>query len=257
VSFLIDMHTHTSDSSSCSSLGVEDLLLQAEQVGLGGVTITDHNYIEGGLKAERLSRRRNVKVFVGVEVSTEEIGDVLVYGLRQNFPDAPVPFRKLAKAVEKAGAVMFAAHPFRRHARNALWVYFEDIGFRWRHSLTLPELLAPLAGIEVYNGGSTPRENEEAALFAARFRLRGIAGSDAHNHWRVGWCATEFDYEIRNEEELVQALRLGRYRISRNQTEFDTEAERRTHMHNMANLRGQDLADYVADWRRRKQRNMP
>lgn len=248
------MHTHTSESSACASQSVEELLLRAEQVGIGGVVVTDHNYVGGALKAERLSRRRNVKVFVGVEVTTEELGDVLVYGLRQDFPDAPISFRRLARMAEKEGAVMFAAHPFRRHARNGMWAYLDDEGFRWRRELRLPELLKPLAGIEVYNGGATPSENEEATQFAARFRLRGIAGSDAHNQWRVGWCATEFEYEIRDEEELVQALQLGRYKITRSQSEFDSDAERQTHIQTIANLRGQELSDYVEEWKRRKQR---
>jgi PHP-associated len=255
VSFLIDMHTHCREASACASQSVDELLTQAEQVGLGGVVITDHNHIEGALKAQRLSRRRDIRVFVGIEVMTEELGDILVYGLRQSFPDAPVPFRRLAKIVDKAGAVMFAAHPFRRHARNALWVYLEELGFDWRSAVQLPDLLKPLVGLEVFNGGATPKENEEAALFAARFRLWGIAGSDAHNQWRVGWCATEFDYDIRDEDELVQALRLGRFHLTRGQSEFEDVHERRSHMKAIANLSGRDLAAYVADWRRRKQRH--
>jgi len=251
------MHTHTAESSACASQSVDELLWQAEQVGLDAVAVTDHNHIAGALKAERLSRRRGVKVFVGVEVMTEEIGDVLVYGLRQSFPDAPISFRRLARLAEKAGAVMFAAHPFRQHARNALWMYFEDERLDWRRAVELPDLLRPLTGVEIYNGGATPRENEEAALFAARFRLRGIAGSDAHNQWRVGWCATEFEYEIRDEAELVQALRLGRYRLTRNQSEFDTEDERRAHLKSIAELEGRQLVDYVEDWLRRKQRRSP
>jgi predicted metal-dependent phosphoesterase TrpH len=254
VPFLIDLHTHTADASSCASTTVEELLGRAEQVGLNGVAVTDHNRIAGALKAQRLARRRDVRVFVGVEVLTEEIGDVLVYGLREEFPDAPVGFRRLAKQAERAGAVMFAAHPFRRHARNGLWVHFEETGFNWRQAMELPELLRPLGGVEVYNSGATPQENEDAALFAARFRLPGIGGSDAHSSWRVGWCATEFEFEVENDEQLVQALKVGRYRIARIQSEFDTDGERRAHLRAMSQLRGQDLASYVEDWRRRKQR---
>lgn len=248
------MHTHSSESSACASQSVDELLSRAEQVGLDGVAVTDHNLVDGALKAQRLSRRRGVRVFVGVEVLTEEIGDVLVYGLRQGFPDAPISFRRLARVAEKEGAVMFAAHPFRHHARNAMWVYFDEENLDWRQEVELPDLLKPLTGVEVYNGGATPRENEEAALFAAHFRLRGIAGSDAHNQWRVGWCATAFEYEIRDDAELVQALKMGRYRISRSQSEFDTDAERRAHMRSIAELEGQALVDYVEEWMRRKQR---
>ena len=86
MSFLVDLHTHTCESSPCASQSVEELLSRSEAVGLDGVAVTDHNFIDGALKAERLSRRRGIRVFVGVEVLTEEIGDVLVYGLRESFP---------------------------------------------------------------------------------------------------------------------------------------------------------------------------
>ncbi len=254
MAYLIDLHTHTVEGSSCASQTAEELISQAEEVGLDGVVVTDHNVIDGALKAQRLSRRRNVRVFVGVEVLTEELGDILVYGLRESFPDAPVSFRRLAKQAERAGAVMYAAHPFRRHARNAMWSYFEEIGFDWRREIELPDPLQSLAGVEVSNGGATPKENEEAAVFAARFRLRGIAGSDAHGQWRVGWSATDFEYEIQDEGQLVEALQLGWFRVSRNQSEFDTEAERRRHLKAMARLQGRELSDYVQDWMRKKQR---
>jgi hypothetical protein len=254
VPFLVDLHTHSREASSCASQSVEELITRAEMVGLGGVALTDHNSIEGAVKAQRLGRRRNLKVFMGLEVLTEEIGDVLVYGLRENISDAPISFRKLARMAERKGAVMFAAHPFRTHTHNALWGYFEDLGYDWRRGLELPELLRPLTGIEVYNGGCTPEENEMASLFAARFRLRGIAGSDAHGLWRVGWCATDFEFPFETDEQLVQALKMGRFKISRSQTEFDSETERRAHLRSMSQLQGEALATYVEDWMRRKKR---
>jgi len=256
VPFLVDLHTHTSESSACASQSVEELLFRAEAVGLDGVAVTDHNYIDAALKAQRLGRRRRIKVFVGVEVLTEEIGDVLVYGLRQNFPDAPVSLRRLAKLAEREGAVMFAAHPFRRNARNGLWAYIEESKFDWRRAVELPELLRPLAGLETYNGGATPQENADAALFAARYRLLGIAGSDAHGSLRVGWCATEFEYELDDDGQLVQALKIGRFKLTRIQSEFESEVERRAHLKAVAGLRGQELIDYMQNWMRRKQRRV-
>ena len=250
--FLVDLHVHTREASPCASQSVEELLARAEQVGLGGVAGTDHNKIIGAQKAQRCARRRPIKVFMGIEVLTEEIGDVLVYGLRHEFPDAPVSLRHLTRMVEKEKAVMFAAHPFRRHTHNALWGYLEDEGISWKHSLRLPEILWPLAGVEVYNGGCTPQENDEAVAFATRFRLRGIAGSDAHGIWRVGWSATEFPHAMKSDEQLVEALREGKFKVSRGQTEFESDKERKQHLKAMAELKGQELVTYVENWIRRK-----
>jgi len=254
VSFLVDLHTHTREASACASQSADELVSRALSVGLNGLAVTDHNRIDGALKAQRLGRRRGLAVFAGVEVQTEELGDILVYGVRRDFPDAPMSFRRLARTVEREGGVMFAAHPFRQQVHSGLWTYFEDVGFDWRRGMVLPELVRPLTGVEIYNGGCTPEENEAAAIFAGRFRLRGIAGSDAHGQWRVGWCATEFEYELRSDEELVEALRLGRFRVSRMQSEFDSDQERAVHLKAMHRLRGQELADYVENWMRRKQR---
>jgi len=252
VAFLVDLHVHTREASACASQSVEELLARAEQVGLGGVAITDHNQISGAQKGQRSARRRPIKVFMGIEVQTEEIGDVLVYGLRHEFPDAPVSMRRLARLVEKEKAIMFAAHPFRRYSRGALWGYLEDEGISWKHSLRLPELLWSLAGVEVFNGGCTPQENEEAQAFATRFRLKGIAGSDAHGIWRVGWSATEFPHAMKSDEQLVEALREGKFKIRCGQTEFESDKERKQHLKAMAELRGQELVTYVEDWIRRK-----
>ena len=252
--FLVDLHTHTRESSQCASQSVDELISRALHVGLDGVAVTDHNLVDGALRAQRLGRRRGMNVFVGVEVLTEEIGDVLVYGLQRNFPEAPISLRRLTRIVAREGGIMFAAHPFRQHAHNAMWAYFEDTKFDWRRELELPDLLSSLTGVEIYNCGCTPQENEAAALFAARFRLRGIAGSDAHGQWRVGWCATEFQYPIETDEQLIDALRMGQFRITRNQSEFDSQRERKSHLKAMSKLRGQDLATYVEDWMRRKQR---
>jgi hypothetical protein len=40
----------------------------------------------------------------------------------------------------------------------------------------------------------------------------GVAGSDAHRIDEIGRCVTIFQKEIRNEQELVEELRAGRFR---------------------------------------------
>ncbi len=253
MAFVVDLHVHTREGSACASQTAEELVARAEEVGLDGIAVTDHNAIEGALKAQRLARRRPLKVFLGVEVSTDEIGDVLVYGLRDSVPSSRIGMRKLARLAEREGAVMFAAHPFRRHNASALWAWMEDERYDWRRAVELPDLLKPLAGVEVYNGGATPQENEMATLFAARFGLLGIAGSDAHGILRVGWCATEFSRPLNGTAQLVDALRRGRFQVSRGRSEYESEQERSTHLRRLSVLRGEALAAYVQEYLRRKQ----
>jgi hypothetical protein len=42
--------------------------------------------------------------------------------------------------------------------------------------------------------------------------MRGIGGSDAHSEHGLGCCATAFDRPVRNERELIEELRAGRFR---------------------------------------------
>jgi hypothetical protein len=65
--------------------------------------------------------------------------------------------------------------------------------------------------IEVHNGGSRAGEDEAAQHLAERYGYRGIGGSDAHLVSKIGICATRFDREIRDVDDLVGALRKGSF----------------------------------------------
>ena len=64
------MHVHTK-YSPCSRTKVSDLLLKAADLQVG-IAITDHDTINGALKAKELSRKYDVKVFVGCEISSRD-----------------------------------------------------------------------------------------------------------------------------------------------------------------------------------------
>ena len=72
----------------------------------------------------------------------------------------------------------------------------------------------PVDGVEVIetlNGGSRGTENEDAIALAEQGGYRGIGGSDAHIVSHIGRCATRFARDVRDEEDLVRALREGDY----------------------------------------------
>ena len=51
----IDLHLHTDWSHDCS-IPAADLLDHAEEIGLGGIAVTDHNVFGGALEAMELAR---------------------------------------------------------------------------------------------------------------------------------------------------------------------------------------------------------
>ena len=60
--------------------------------------------------------------------------------------------------------------------------------------------------VETLNGGSREGENEEALAYADRYGWKRIGGSDSHIVSHIGRCATRFDDEIRDIDDLVAAL---------------------------------------------------
>ena len=52
---LIDLHTHTSPASPCSSAATEKLIKEAKTIGLDGICLTDHNYVWRREQVEELS----------------------------------------------------------------------------------------------------------------------------------------------------------------------------------------------------------
>ena len=65
--------------------------------------------------------------------------------------------------------------------------------------------------VEVLNGGSIPGEDELSVEKAAEHGYRGFGGSDSHIVSRIGFCATRFEDDIADMDELVAALQSGRF----------------------------------------------
>ena len=72
-------------------------------------------------------------------------------------------------------------------------------------------VLRELDGIEILNGQVEDRVNAKANRLASWLKKPGIGGSDAHSVNMVGKAATRFPQPIRNDTELVAALRSGDY----------------------------------------------
>jgi PHP-associated len=110
-------------------------------------------------------------------------------------------------AAERHGAVAAPCHPGRVNV--GLFAHYERKG--------------PVDGVhlvEVYNGGSRPGEDDLSLREAEHFGYGGFGGSDSHIVSRIGRCATEFPEPIGSMDDLVAALRSGRFTPRK----FPTEA---------------------------------
>lgn len=188
---LIDLHCHTSPLSACSALSADDLIRLAGGRGLDGVCLTEHDRAWEADELASLRSRAGIAVFSGVELTTD-MGHVLAFGLPKDGYSAIAA--EVFRAAEEAGGLLFLAHPARD---GLLRVTHETVEF--------------FSSVEAVNGSDTKLQNLAASGLAKGFRLPGLGGSDAHTNEEVGRAATRFNYELRTDAELLEALRAGAY----------------------------------------------
>ena len=207
---ILDMHVHTNVGSYDSNLSPLELIDHGKAAGLDGVVVTEHDRGWDRNLARQLTREHDFLILCGMEVSTD-LGHILVYGLEE-YVSGILYAETLRKVIDQIDAVMFAAHPYRKA--------FVNTNGRWdapKPTLTVQEaadrtIVQCVDGLEVYNGATDDRENAMAVAVREHVGLRGIGGSDAHSEHGLGCCATVFEQPIRNEHELVEELRAGRFR---------------------------------------------
>jgi len=186
-----DLHVHTNFSKDGES-SVEDILRQAEAVGLDVIAITDHDTTEGAKKA--LTCESPVLVIPGIEVSTKD-GHLLVLGVTEIIPSG-LDVVATIRMARKMGALLILPHPY--HV--------------WRHGVARRRKsgMSAVDAVEAFNSryivGSA---NTKAARIARRLGKPCVGGSDAHNARFVGYGRTCVEAE-KNIPSILAAIRDGR-----------------------------------------------
>jgi predicted metal-dependent phosphoesterase TrpH len=172
-----DFHIHTRFSRD-SILAEEKFVRIAIERGLTHVAVTNHNNVEGAIavrdKVAELGLADRLTVILGEEVSTAD-GEVVGVFLQRTIPRG-LSAEETADAIHEQGGLVSIPHPFDP--------------FRASHIRREPlERLAEAGKIdmvEVFNSRVTfGRHNQEAAEFAARHRIPGIACSDSHSSFEI------------------------------------------------------------------------
>ncbi len=204
---ILDLHTH-SDASEDSRAPVETYLKwltrKRDLLPIDGIVLTEHRQWDPARDYRRLEDRYGILILRGAEVETD-YGHVLVYGVnaditrRFDFGDVRLPAQEFIPAVTHMGGIALPCHPGR-----------PTIGL-CEHYATKPPIEGVIA-VEALNGGSRRGENERVQHLIDRHGYRAVGGSDSHLVSFIGICATAFDREIADIDELVQALHAGGYR---------------------------------------------
>ena len=185
----LDLHIHSKFSRDGAAT-VEDILGRCRTLGLDGCAITDHNTVQGSLEAVELAPSFGLLVVRGVEISTSE-GHVLAYGLSSSVPRG-LSVAETIQRIHDAGGIAVAAHPRR---------FPSGIGIRRATEERFD-------AVEVLNGGSSRASNKSSAALAARMRLPGIGGSDAHRVEEIGRAATVLE-DASSEQRVIESILSG------------------------------------------------
>jgi predicted metal-dependent phosphoesterase TrpH len=189
-----DMHLHTLYSDGTASIG--DVLDHVErQTDLDLIAITDHERIDGALRARELHAAGDYSfcLVVGEEVTTRR-GHVLALFVEERIP-ALRPLRETLERIHDQGGIAIAAHP--------LAPLTPSLGRRsLRASVAATDPRHRLDAIELMNPSEAGRSRrlERERLNEAHLDLPAVGNSDAHvvEGIGTGWTwfpgATADDY---------------------------------------------------------------
>jgi predicted metal-dependent phosphoesterase TrpH len=185
-----DLHIHTT-ISSCSQLKIGDILKHAQERGLDGVCITDHQTMDIRHHLREGVQDNGLCVIFGMEYSTPD-GDFLVFGPFERIrPDLSAV--QLLERVEQSGGTAIAAHPFRDNRQVREYVIREG--------------LCCIA--ERFNGRNSYNENLRVEGWLQKYNLIQTGGSDAHTLEELGAVKTRFAMPVRSRADMIFALKNG------------------------------------------------
>ncbi len=213
---IFDLHIHTTKGSSDSSLTPEDLILEADRLGLRGLCITEHSGPWDRHEFQKFAALHSVVLIRAMEVETD-MGHMLAFGLdryQSGFGQAAM----LRQAATAAGGFVITAHPFRgvlssggRRDRALIYQSVpDDLPTTPEDAMEHPVFKLADA-VEVANGGTIDQENDFAMSVAGLLNLPLTGGSDAHSVHGLGKFVTEFHDEVTSEQEFLRALHSGQY----------------------------------------------
>jgi len=222
--FKTELHIHSSSVSECSDVPEAVIVERYINAGYTSLVLTNHlskftyknkkfdhsdynweekiDFYMNGYNIMKDAAGERLNVILGVELrSNLDDNDYLIHGISEEFlrsyPNImDDKLQNVSDAVHEAGGLLFQAHPFRNNMR-----------------VVKPVLLD---GIEVYNGhNGQESRNDIAYMWAEKFGLIKISGSDYHHKHHVIGAGIETDVPVTSGKQLVDILKSGNYTLIR------------------------------------------
>jgi predicted metal-dependent phosphoesterase TrpH len=168
----LDLHVHSCYSDDASGTP-EELIKSLKKQGLQGMALTDHNTLDGSLKAYK-NKPKDFIVIPSMEISTKDGHLLALNVLKPIQRDRTV--EETVDAILDAGGIPIVPHLFR------LLSGIKEEKLKGIHD--------KLCALEVFNGCSVPSSNLKTAQVASQYHLGGTGGSDSHDPLYAGYSYT-------------------------------------------------------------------
>lgn len=223
MSYIYDLHVHSSECSGCSSATAREMVRAYKEQGVfSGFVLTNHfgrkpedisweehilSFWNAYLEAKDEGEKLGFTVLFGLEQGYGYAQEIILYGididfLRANEDIFDITPEEVTRRVIAYGGFVSHAHPYRKRS------YVPDVVVHMDMTV--------LQGMETYNAGNSQQADDAAAVKCKELGLIPTAGSDRH-HLREfetnPFGGLEFDFEIKTNEELVEALKGGSGKI--------------------------------------------
>lgn len=212
--FKTELHIHTSPVSKCARTSPEDMVEDFIENGYSTIVITNHfsptltdiilkkqttheQTVEFFLSDyERAKKAANgrLNVLLGMEYrNRHNLNDYLVYGIDEEFlyqakGCLEMDIKEASALFHEKGALIYQAHPFRDTM-----------------TVTSPKYLD---GIEGGNFCTThDSRNDIAMVWAEKFNMNTVYGSDYHSKAYMRGAGILTDFEIKDNNRLLEVLR--------------------------------------------------
>jgi predicted metal-dependent phosphoesterase TrpH len=184
----LDLHIHSQYSED--GAGTPELIIKSlQKKGIHGMAITDHNTVEGSLKALKVAPK-NFIVIPGVEISTAD-GHIIALNVKENIPKGLNVVETVEKTIDLNGI------PIVPHLYRTMSGVKED---------KLKKIIGKISAIEVFNSCSVPQTNLKTAKIAKKYNLGGTGGSDSHTPLYVGYGYTKVSTTDTNVDTIISEI---------------------------------------------------
>lgn len=188
---LIDLHVHTNRYSTCGRSAPEEMAARAAALGFDAIVLTEHHAVWSAEEVMALERCcPGLRVFHGIEVTSAEGDDYVLYGVADGGFEAGMEERAILERAHAQGAVVVLAHPY-RYRNRAPQVAEEGL----------------LDGVEVLSNNILVANQGRANELVLRSGAFAVAATDAHHVDSLGLYGIRLHAAVADEVELADVLR--------------------------------------------------